>query len=374
MHGGDVYRNQVELDFSVNVNPLGMPEGVRDALVRGIDAAGNYPDPFCEELREKLAAHFCGSAGREGAAGQESAAERENAAGQGLTAENVLCGNGASELLLSVCRWKNPGSALLLAPGFSGYQKALEACGCQPEFFALREEEGFGLPGKRFAALCEKVLEMKPGLLFIANPSNPAGTLLSGKLMTKLATCCKKAGTTLVIDECFMELTADPAGYSMVNGLLEHENVLILRAFTKSFAIPGIRLGYLLCPKKETAREIARQLPEWNVSVPAQLSGLAALREEEWLRRARRLIAQERCFLAGNLAGMGIRTYESAANFLLFRCGEEKLFEKLLGKGILIRDCRDYPGLGRGYYRIAVKTRKENETLLRNVQEALRKA
>ena len=340
MHGGDIYRHQVRHDFSVNVNPMEMPPSVYRALLDGVLKVGAYPDPMCEKLREKLAEHFT------------------------VSAEHILCGNGASELLMAICRWKMPQTALLLAPGFSGYPRALEAVGCKIEHFYLREEDGFALTNARMEALCEEISEKHPDILFLANPSNPTGQLVSKEQMILLATVCKNAGTILVLDECFMELTASPEKHSMVDALRDDPNLLILRAFTKSFSIPGARLGYLLCSDEEIAKEITRQLPEWNVSIPAQQAGIAALGDMEWLRESREVIARERTFLAEGLAAYGAKVYPSDANFLLFQWKKGNLYQDLLKQGILIRDCSDYEGLGEGYYRIAVKSHDENEQLI----------
>ena len=349
MHGGDIYRNQVHMDFSVNVNPLGVPKGVAKTLRDGVSKVMAYPDPLCETLRSKLALHF------------ESA---------GITADRILCGNGASELLLAICHAKKPTSALLMAPGFLGYRKALEAVNSAAYDFALREEDGFRFTRERFDALLQELFEKRkrPEIMFLANPSNPTGALIPKEWLSELAGQCDRTQTTLVIDECFLELTADPERHSMVGELLRHQNTWILRAFTKSFAVPGIRLGYLLCPSAEGAEEIARHLPEWNVSIPAQLAGIAALEDVQCLQEARDLIRREREFLAKGLEAAGAKVYPSDANFILFRWKNEALQKALLADGILIRDCRDYQGLGPGYFRVAVKTHAENEKLLLAIQ------
>ena len=345
MHGGDIYRNRVKMDFSVNINPLGMSDEVRDALIRGLILSCNYPDPLCGKLRDKLAAHF------------------------GLGMENILCGNGASELLMAICRWKKPGHALLLAPCFSGYEKALQAVGCKPDYFLLRAGEDFALTQGRFEDLLHQILKRKPDFLFLANPSNPVGTLLSKEQLRELAACCGKAGTVLVLDECFMELCAEPSAHSMTGHVMEYPNLIILRAFTKSFAIPGIRLGYLLCGDGALVDSIAAELPEWNVSVMAQLAGVTALDGQAYLQKSREFIIRERNFLAEGLGRLGAKVYPSAANFLLFEWKDDSLYEKLLQKEILIRDCRDYEGLKPGYFRIAVKNHEENAEFLQVMTE-----
>ena len=340
MHGGDVYRNQVHMDFSVNVNPLGIPRSVKDAMEQGILEAQRYPDALCEKLRAWLADRF------------------------GIPSDQILCGNGASELIMAICRWKMPRTAILVGPAFSGYQRALDAVGTAKEFFMLRKEDGFAFTEEQSDLLCKELEEKKPDLLFMTSPANPTGRIVPKEILITIARQCERTHTILVLDECFMEMTQNPRDHSMASELSVFSSLLILRAFTKSFSIPGIRLGYLLCGNKGMANGIAAQLPEWNVSVVAQKAGIAALAEEAWLAQAREVIHRERTFLEAGLESLGVKVFPSDANFLLFSWKNDTLYEKLLEKGILIRDCRDFEGLGVGYYRVAVRTHEENEALL----------
>lgn len=345
MHGGDIYRNPVALDFSVNVNPCGVPQEVRQALEDGLSQVEAYPDLTCMELKSGLAGHFH------------------------TRPEQIVCGNGASELILAFCHWKRPAKALLLAPGFSGYEKALKAVGCETEYFCLQKEEEFR-PGE---GLFQKVREVRPELVFLANPANPTGVLLDRAYLTALCKVCRETETLLVLDECFLELTGRAEEYSMAPFLSETENLWILRAFTKSFAIPGIRLGYLLCGRAEMAEQMGEHLPEWNVSIPAQKAGTAAVKSWEagYLHESVKLIKQERSFLSRELSNLGMEVFPSEANYLLFRTSQTDLKERLLEKGILIRDCRDYRGLEAGYYRAAVKLHKDNMKLIQAIQECI---
>ncbi|MCR5460680.1 MAG: aminotransferase class I/II-fold pyridoxal phosphate-dependent enzyme [Acetatifactor sp.] len=349
MHGGDVYRNKIHTDFSVNVNPLGIPEQVREALTDAVARVQTYPDERCEELRGKLAKRY------------------------GIKAENILCGNGASELINAICSWKRPKKALLLAPGFSGYARALRAQGCRITHLYLRKDEEFALSGGMADKLRDAIKSGAYDLFFLANPANPTGKLTDLETMRMIAGICREAGTVLVVDECFMELTSEPENYGMTGDVLEYGNVLVLRAFTKSFAIPGIRLGYLLCGDKEIAGKIAMQLPEWNVSVLAQAAGMASLEQEGYLSASKVFVKTQREFLEKGLRKLGAKVIQSDANFILFLWKDEALYDQLLERGFLIRDCSDYEGLGKGYYRIAVKNRMENETLLQ-AMEAIRES
>lgn len=350
MHGGDIYRNKIELDFSVNVNPLGVPDPVRQAMVKSLTEVECYPDMECAALKKALAEHF-----GLGETGQE------------IHVNDILCGNGASELITAICRWKMPKTAMVTGPGFAGYRKALEAVNCEIQVHLLQEERNF-VPGED---LMEAVEQRKPEILFLANPSNPTGVLLDRKYLQRLLTVCLQTGTVVVLDECFMELTGQAEECSMCRKetLQKFENLMILRAFTKSFAIPGIRLGYLVCKNQEFVGKIAAQLPEWNVSIPAQAAGVAAMQCIETLAESAAYIEKERLWLTAELERLGAKVFPSQANYLLFHWKSEDLYECLLQKGILIRDCSDYEGLEKGYYRIAVRTREENEILLQSLRQ-----
>ncbi len=326
-HGGDIYRNRVELDFSVNVNPFGMPERVREALVRAADGCVCYPDARAEALTHAVCERL------------------------GVPGEELVWGNGASELFVAAVRALAPGKAALVAvPCFSGYARAVRMCGCPVVYYTMRESDRF--------ALTEEI-----GLVFLANPNNPTGNVVERTLLLRIAKACREKGIPLVLDECFIAFTGD-AGDSFLPRLEEFPNVILVRAFTKLFAVPGVRLGYLLCSDRELARRIREQLPEWNLSVPAQAAGLAACRETAYVEKSVAFVCEEREWLAARLAAQGIQVFPSRANFLFLR-SERKLSEELLERGILIRDCSDLPGLGEGWWRVAVRRRGENERLLR---------
>ena len=342
MHGGDVYRNKVELDFSVNINPCGIPEGVKVALFNAIEGSTRYPDMECERLRKKLSEKF------------------------GVEKENILCGNGASELILATINGIKPKKILVPAPGFSGYEKAGEAVEAEVIYYNLKIEKEFW---QDFDKLIKAIEKNKPEIVFITNPNNPNGSIIYLEDMVKIAKVCKKENAILVIDECFSELVtlSSEEKISFIEEINNFNNVVILRAFTKSFAIPGVRLGYLINSDEALITKIKNQIPEWNVSGLAEEAGLGALEEKEFLEASRKVIAEERKFLEEELTKLGIKVYSSRANFLLVE-SKLPLKEKLLEKGILIRDCSDYVGLSKGFYRIAVKTHEENEKLIKVIK------
>lgn len=339
IHGGDIYRNRVQLDFSVNINPFGMPETVKEALENAVGDAVRYPDICAEQLTAAISAWT------------------------NVPKEQLVCGNGASELFMAAVHALHPKKILIPVPSFYGYEKAAKAAGCELSFYELSKENGYALEEGILEKLTEEV-----DLLFLANPNNPVGNLIEPSLLTGIAKRCRKQNITLVLDECFIAFTGTQKMDSFCVRMMEYPNVIIIQAFTKLFAIPGVRLGYLMCGNRETAAQIREQLPEWNLSVFAQKAGTAACNETEYVKTSVDFICKEREWLKEKLEKQNIYVYPSKANYLLLKT-KLPLYDGLLKRGILIRDCSDFRGLGREYYRVAVKSREENEELLKAIEE-----
>lgn len=340
-HGGDIYRNQIRLDFSVNTNPLGMPDPVKEALHQAVEEAENYPDIRAQALSAAVAEQLQ------------------------VRKEQLVFGNGASELFRAVLHAIKPSKILIPVPSFLGYEEAAKAIDCEVIFYEMKKEENFCLTDRILDVLDENI-----SLVFLANPNNPVGNLVEPELIFQIAEKCRQCDITLVLDECFMELTGKEQTYSFLKRLDEFPNVVVIRAFTKLYAIPGVRLGYLVC-EQNLAEKIRLQLPEWNLSVFAQRAGVAAIKEQEYIVRAVVCIQTQRQFLLEELQAAGCSVFDSDADYLLFY-SEMPLYELFLQRGILIRDCSNFRGLQRGYYRIAVKSEEQNRMfaeVLREIHE-----
>ena len=347
-HGGDLVSARVlwageVLDFSANLNPLGMPEGVRRAAAEGVEEAVHYPDPLCRALSAAIARR------------------------DGVAPGQVLCGNGAADLVFRLAFSEGPRRALVTAPTFSEYEAAVSAAGCTVVRHILDRARNFDLTG---AVLDELTPELD--LAFFCTPNNPTGRVIDRGLLEAILEKSRAAGVRLVVDECFLALSDGGEAAGLAGYLEPYPNLLLLRAFTKSYAMPGLRLGYCLSADGALLDRISRWAQPWSVSAPAQAAGLAAAAEPSHPRLARALIARERSRLMRALEGLGLEVIPSAANYLLFRApGITDLRERLLRRGVLIRSCADYPGLGEDDYRIAVRLQEENEQLIRAMKEAL---
>ena len=341
VHGGDIYRNRVKLDFSANVNPLGTPEAVMQAVRDASRRIDVYPDPYCGPLRERLAVIH------------------------GVSPDEIICGNGGAEIIYQFAQVIKPKKALLPVPSFADYESALAAADCAPILFPLLRIENFEVNGRILNAITSET-----DCVLLANPNNPTGKVIDPSLLLRILQRCRETGTWLFLDESFYELTDDGKAYSLVSSLADGDRVLILRAFTKSYGMAGVRLGYAVCRNSGLLRDLSRVSQPWNVSTVAQAAGLAALSCTDWTQRARELVAKEKAYLVRELTDLGISVLEGDANYLLLS-DAPGLYEKLLRRRILIRDCSNYHGLSEGDCRIAVRTHKENTALIAAIREVL---
>ena len=335
-HGGDRYRNRVDYDFSVNVNPLGMPEILRSVLPESAAEAGFYPDPQQEAARLAAADFYGGRAGIK------------------LLPDHVIPGNGASELIMAVMHALRPGKVVLPAPCFTGYVRAAGVTGAEtvPE---ITEDAD---------------------LVILVNPANPTGEMLDPNLLRHILVQAKELDIPVLIDECFIEFT----GRESESGLRlqeEYPKLLVLRAFTKIFAMPGVRLGCLFCRDAALGQKIRDALPEWNLSSFAQavLTAAGEHRKElygfmdETVRETKRLRDRmtERLQSLATEKGMELSINPSETNYLLttgWGIHGCMLRYNLLAERILVRCCGDMPPLTDGHIRLAVLPEWEQDILL----------
>jgi threonine-phosphate decarboxylase len=349
LHGGDVYLLArslgVELgdllDFSANINPLGFPPGLTYAVEEALKEIVHYPDRRSLKLRAALAAYHH------------------------LTPEEILVGNGSTELIYLVARALGPRRGLIVTPAFSEYEHALNLARVPVAFHPTGESHNFTL---------QDVPEPQAGdLVFLAHPASPSGGLLDPELFLTVAAGVEAAGAYLLLDEAFVDFVEEA---SLKIHLGRFPRLMILRSFTKFFGIPGMRLGYLLGAPELTARLAEAQEP-WSVNTMAQAMGRACLADREYISRTRTLIKLEREFLLDRLAALpGLLPFPSAANYLLVKLTRPgmtaaTLRERMLAHHIVIRDASNFRGLDERFFRIAVRGRQENERLLAALEQCL---
>ena len=338
-HGGDIYSREISLDFSANLNPSGMPEGVKTALKNSVSEWESYPDPLCRKLCKALSGY------------------------ENFPIENIVCGNGAADLIYRLVKAVNPKKVIVTAPTFSEYEKALSENGTEILHYYLSEKYDFAIDKGIL-----DVIDSSADMIFLCNPNNPTGQLVPKDILKAVAEKCLENDIILVCDECFLPFVTDGKSKSIRHFI--NKNVIILNAFTKIYSMAGLRFGYALFGSTELAETVQKTGQYWSVSTPAQIAGIAALNEKNYIEKTVQLINKERDFLTAELQKFGFRVFKSEANFILFRC-DMPLDELLLREKIAIRNCGNYEGLSDGYFRIAVRNHEENAMLITAIGRCL---
>lgn len=327
------------LDFSSNINPLGMSPLVREAALKADLSA--YPDRHCLKLREALAARL------------------------GVGIDNILVGNGSVQLIHLLSRaLLSPGQpCLIFVPTFGEYEEAVSLAGGDAHYVWAEETDGFRWS---IDAAIRAIKRIRPRLVFLCNPNNPTGAYLGHKEVRRIRDALD-VDALLVLDDSYSSLADRP--WDAIP-LLDLGGVAILRSMTKEHALAGVRLGYMLA-ETSVISAAARLQPAWSVNAVAQAAGLAALRDDEHVEAARGVIKQSKAYLWHELNELGLTVNPSAANFLLVRVGNgARVRSALLKRHIVVRDCTSF-GLP-GHIRIAVRRPEECRKLIQSLREVLR--
>jgi threonine-phosphate decarboxylase len=330
------------LDFSASINALGPPSSAREAFVESYAEILRYPDPYGDKLKEALA-------------------ERH-----GLSPAEVLIGNGSTQLIYLLCAALRPRKALIVGPAFSEYANALTLIGAKVASFNLSPDNGFQFSTKRLSAAWDKDCD----IVFLATPNSVTGQMIAKVEIEKVAHIALARKTMVVIDEAFVDFVETESIKALVR---RNPYLIVLRSLTKYYALPGLRLGYLLGETGQVAELAAYQEP-WSINGPALNVALASLKDSSFATKTERWLERERKFLFERLTALeGLHPLASRTNFLLVKIERShgdalRLRSFLLQKNILIRACDTF-GLGVNHFRIAIKQRKDNQRLLAALTE-----
>lgn len=364
-HGGNIYKIFREknidkiLDYSSNINPYGLPENLKKEIFEKLFVLERYPDPDYIELREKIA-------------------EKNN-----LNIENIIVGNGATEIIFLFMKILSPKKVLIVSPTFGEYERAIKAStlandSLEINYFELKETENFVLNVKNL----ETELENNYDLLILCNPNNPTGQFLKLKKIEEILKICEQKNTKLFVDEAFVEFVEDWENESIINSKENKENLFVIRAFTKFFAIPGLRLGYGICFNNNLLKKMLEKKEPWSVNNIADLAGKTVLDDENYIQKTKEWIKDQKKYMYENLNKIeGLRAYKTEVNFILLKI-EDNLLEKgldvknlrkkMLEKGILIRDASNFIYLNKHYFRLAIKDKLNNEKVIETLTSILK--
>lgn len=332
------------IDFSANINPLGLNKNIKNAMINAIDKVVKYPDITYFDLKNSIE-------------------KFEN-----INSENIFLGNGAAEVIFNIVRALKPKKALLPAPTFSEYEEAILSIDGEIEYFHLKEQNNFVLNNDFINAINEDI-----DITFICNPNNPTGVLTNNEFIYNLLNKSLFTNTIVVIDESFLDFVGNSDNYSSKLLLEKYKNLIIVKSLTKFFAIPGARIGYGLCCNKDIIFKINKIMIPWSVNIIATEGIIQGLKEKNYMNESINYVENEKDYLYSALKEMSfIKVFKPSVNFIMFKLLVDlDLKEKLIKRNILIRSCENYIGLNENFYRVAVRTRKENETLINELKKIL---
>ncbi len=349
-HGGDFtfFKKDILFDFSVNINPLGFPSGLKEYLFENFREIEKYPEPYAESLIKKLSLFY------------------------NCPESNILCGNGSAQFIYILPPALNIKKALIVVPNFSEYEKSIKAFGGGFIYFYLKEKNSFNLEISSLLDFLKKKLNKNYDAIFICNPSNPCGTFTPTDKLKEIVKFSQKFNKLLIIDEAFIDFTDDKG---MIN--IKAKNLIILRSFTKNFGIPGLRLG--ICKTSSViSKKIKKFLSPWSVNSLSIYAGKFLIEKKDFLKKSKKFVNTEKTFFYNETNYINsLKYFKSDANYILFKIlNESNAFELqkfLLNKGILIRNCANYRGLNNKFFRIGIKKHSENEILVKELKNFFKK-
>ncbi len=335
--------------FSANVNPLGISPKLRSTLIDHIDAITSYPDREYTSLRRCIGTYI------------------------GAAPENILVGNGSTELISLFIQMKHPKKAMILGPTYSEYEREIALGGGTSLYFPLHEEDDFILDlGSLRKALNESI-----DLLVICNPNNPTSTAISQDVMRKILDECKRYDIFVMVDETYVEFAPDVSRVDSIPLTSFYNNLVVLRGVSKFFASPGLRLGYAVTGDTDLLKYINTHKNPWTINSLAAIAGELMFTDTAYIQETRDLIEQERTRCLEEMKRWGtVKTYRPTANFMLVRILKEGvdadlLFDHAIKKGLMIRNCSTFPFLDEKYFRFCFMSPAKNTELLSCLKETL---
>lgn len=331
-HGGQIYNADGTtgdwLDFSANINPLGISEKIRAAIIENLDGIKNYPDPNAAELKAAIFQRYK------------------------VPPENLILLNGAAEFFYLYLNVTRPQKILIPVPSFSEYERAARAINAEIIYFYTHAEENFQIDA-------EKILAQNADLIIFGRPQNPTGNLISLDAIKKIS-----ANKNILVDESFIDFLKVESARQLVS-----EKISVVQSLTKILTIPGLRLGFAVA-EKNLAEKLNAAKDVWNVNFLAQKAGVAALADEKFFDDTRNWLQGEKNFFVERLKKIPrLQVFEPTANFVLLKFDTAEIaqstLEKLRQEKILLRSCENFAGLDGRFLRSAIRSHEENLKLLK---------
>lgn len=331
IHGGNIYEAEKKykrkfIDFSASINPLGIPQNIKIKIFEEFDRILHYPDTI-DTLKAISKYH-------------------------NITEKNILLGNGSSECIFLVFTALKPKNVIIPYPTFSEYQRAAEINGCKVLFSRLNIEKGFSLDLSKI---------INSDMIFICNPNNPTGNIIINS-KNEIKNLPQKF---IVIDETFIDFLPDSPKYSFIHQAVNDKRIIVIRSFTKIFAMPGLRIGYIVA-HESIINELKKYQIPWSINSIGLYTAILMLKNKTYIKKTLKIIKKERKYLSDKILKTDcFITYPSVTNFILVKTIKKGLTslnvkQNLIKKGLLIRDCSNFKGLDEDFFRIAILSHKDN--------------
>ncbi len=356
LHGGDLdgieralgIDRSLIMDFSANINPIGAPESVKKKIAESVDFISSYPDKGYVNLKNAISRYT------------------------GAKTENILVGNGSTELIGLIIKAVKPKKALIVSPCYSEYEREVKISGGDADYFQLKEEDSF-IPNVEglIAAMGNE------DMVIICNPNNPTDSVFKAEDLRKLAKSAKKKNCFIMIDETYAEFVSNIKDITAIPIADCMDNVAVIRGTSKFFACPGLRLGYGIISSGNIKNRIDNIRDAWSVNSLTAKAGEVMFSDEAYKKQVHSLICSERNRLKALLNGInGIKTYRLNANLVLCKIikkgiSAEDIFEYMLKYSIIVRNCENIRGLGKGYFRFCIMMPEQNDVLIKGLYEIL---
>ena len=334
------------IDFSANINPLGISSTARRAMLESFDAILNYPDITYYDLKISIAEY------------------------EQINEKNILLGNGGAEVIFNIVRALKPKNALLFAPTFSEYESALRTQDIKVKHYKLSADKGFNYDEGVLEAITENI-----DIMFVCSPNNPSGNIIEPDLLKRILDKAVQNNVVVVVDESFMDFVAEGRIVSARKHSDSYTNLIVLKSATKFFAIPGLRIGYAYTSSQNIIKLYEKISVPWCINSFASVAFMATVQDNEHLEKSRAFITEQKEKLYNDICGIkGIHAFRPTVNFILFRIDRKMdLHAGMLKWNVLIRNCANYVNLDSTYYRVAVKSVENNTLLVKALEDCLNK-
>ncbi|MBC7960634.1 MAG: aminotransferase class I/II-fold pyridoxal phosphate-dependent enzyme [Vallitaleaceae bacterium] len=356
-HGSDLEKiaaaydipKEAIINFSSNVNPLGLSAHILEFLPKKIELIASYPDRDYTNLRKTIGEYVH------------------------CNPETIMVGNGSTELISLGIKAIAPKKAVIIGPTYSEYEREITLLGGSSTYYSLKETLDFKLDHENLL----EVLTQEIDLLVICNPNNPTSTAIRHSVMKELLTACEALQIFVMIDETYVEFSEDIEDVTAIPLTESFEQLMVIRGVSKFFAAPGLRLGYAICKCKKHFDRINTLKNPWTINALAAYAGELLLKDDAYILKTKAFMAAERRKIVDTLSSWKcVKFYEPVANFVLVKLLTESitsrdLFEKLLQKQLMIRDASSFDALDSHYFRFCFLKSEENELLLKALEEIL---